>query len=150
MEPDKQKFRIQKANIVDDVKKDGVKEDDAKEDKLKEDDMKEDEVKEDDLMKDGVDEDDVKEEDVKEDRVKEVLKEEKSGEVAFPNSSWGSQLPPASPKASESLLTWRPWEKQKLLRWKKKRSPASEAKPASPASMAGEEGPSEKLRSACQ
>ena len=117
----------------DNVKKDGVKEDDLKKEEVKKDDMKEDEVEEDDFMKDGVKEDDVKEDDVKEDdvkedRLKEVLKEEKLGEVAFPNSSWGSQLPPETPKTSKPTSTWRPWEKQKLLRWKKKRSPASEAR----------------------
>ena len=48
------------------------------------------------------------------------------GEVAFPCSSWGSQLPPATPQTSSLQPTWRPWEKQK--RRKKKRSPASEAR----------------------
>ena len=60
--------------------------------------------------------------------MKVVLKEAKMGEVAFPSSSWGSQLPPETPKTSKPTSTWRPWEKQKLLRWKKKRSPASEAR----------------------
>ena len=47
-------------------------------------------------------------------------------EVASPWSSWGSQLPPASPPVSVPLPTWRPWEqKPNKLR---KRSPASEAR----------------------
>ena len=47
-------------------------------------------------------------------------------EVATPWSSWGSQLPPASPPVSVPLPTWRPWEqKPNKLR---KRSPASEAR----------------------
>ena len=65
----------------------------------------------------------------------ELLEVEKRGEVAFPNSSWGSQLPPATPKSRKPLPTWRPWELENLPKvWQpklpkfKKRSPASEAR----------------------
>ena len=49
-----------------------------------------------------------------------------SGEVASPWSSWGSQLPPASPPVLVPLPTWRPWEQNPKK--PKKRSPASEAR----------------------
>ena len=55
-------------------------------------------------------------------------------EVAFPYSSWGLQLPPATPKSTKPLPTWRPWEMEKVWQPKpqlqqfKKRSPASEAR----------------------
>ena len=66
---------------------------------------------------------------MKEEGVKEVMVEsleEMSGEVAFPWSSWGLQLPPASPPFSTLSPTWRPWEQRpKKL---KKRSPTSEAR----------------------
>ena len=122
----------------DEVKEDGTKEDYVNEDYVKENDVKEEEVKEynvkedvmkaDEAKKDGVKEDDMKEDQVKENDVKDVLKEETMGEVASPSSSWGSQLPPETPKTSALPPTWRPWENQWLLKWKKKRSPASEAR----------------------
>ena len=68
----------------------------------------------------------LKKEEMKEEDVKVESFAEMNGEVASPWSSWGSQLPPASPPVSVPLPTWRPWEQRpKKL---KKRSPASEAR----------------------
>ena len=132
-EDDVEEDDVKENDVEEDVKEgsakeDSVKKDDAKQDATKEDSVKEDGVKEDDIKEDDVKEDEVKENEVKEDSVKEVLKEETTKEAASPNSSWGSQLPPASPKTSKLHPTWRPWETQKLLWREKKRSPASEAR----------------------
>ena len=125
-----------------DVKKDCVKQDDVKEDEMKEDEMKEDEMKEDEMREDEMKEDEMKEDEVKKGEMRKVVvknddeecKKEDSGKAAFPSSSWGSQLPPASPLSTKPLPTWRPWEvdnnegsKVKLPRCKK-RSPASKAR----------------------
>ena len=58
----------------------------------------------------------------------EMLEMEEAGEAAFPCSSWGLQLPPATPPNTKSLFAWRPWEVAKPGRWKKRRSPASQAR----------------------
>ena len=57
----------------------------------------------------------------------ETFEKEDAGEAAFPCSSWGSQLPPATPSNSNLLFAWRPWEVAKPLKFKK-RSPASQAR----------------------
>ena len=107
------------------MKEVAVKKEVVIEEEMKKSEVQEEEVKEVMLKESVVKERVVKKEDAKEEEV-EGFEEDMTGEVAFPWSSWGSQLPPASPPVLVQLPTWRPWEPRP--RKVKKRSPASEAR----------------------
>ena len=123
-----QKESVQKESLD----KESVKKESVKKESVKKESVKKESVQKESLVKEVV-EVELKENEVKKDKTKEgegklqvhVLKEEKR-EVASPSSTWGSQLPPATPPKQKPLTAWRPWEAGPQKQ--KKRSPASEAR----------------------